>query len=96
MGHAQSKFNMEKKFGIRDPTSRRGKKLENKKEPVVEKKEPKPRVPIIPKIKNSKKPKKPIKKPQRSIVEANKIIVVKPKAESPNPIERLQRLIWMP
>jgi hypothetical protein len=30
MGHAQSKFNMEKDFGIRDSTIRRGKKLEIK------------------------------------------------------------------
>ena len=87
---------MEKDFGIRDSTTRRGKKSEIKKEVKEEKKEPKPRVPIIPKIKNSKKTKKVSKKPQRSIVEANKVVIVKPKVESPKPIERLRRSIWMP
>ena len=96
MGHAQSKFNMEKEFGIRNSPSRRGKKAEIKKDTKVEKREPKPRVPITPKVKNSKRTKKVSKKPQRSIVEANKIVIVKPKAETPKPIERLRRSIWMP
>jgi hypothetical protein len=55
---------MEKDLRIRDSTSRRGKKLEIRKEVKVEKKEPKSRVPITQKIKNSKKTKKVSKKSQ--------------------------------
>lgn len=92
MGHTQSKFNMERNFGIRDSTSMRGKKLEIKNETNIEKKERKPRVPITPKVKNSTKIKK-VKKHEKSIVEANKIVTVKVKALTPKPGERR---FWMP
>jgi len=83
---------MKRNFGIKDSTNRMGKKLEIKKDRSMEKKEPKPRVPIMPKIKNVTKNKK-AKKPQRSIVEANKVVMVKIKASTS---KNSERRFWMP
>lgn len=93
MGHAQSKFDMERNFGIRDATNRREKKSELKNE---EKKEPKPRVPITPKYRSTKITKKVSKKLQKSIIEANKVVIIKPNPKTPNPKKILERRIWMP